>query len=185
MRRIVLVVAFLLVSSVAYAGPRHRQTARVMSGSAAAVAGAVTLAGFVSTPEGEVFNRPVLYSGIGMLFVAPSLGEFYSGQYLTWGMGARALATGLAVYTLQSQVEPVVCDNIGANKDLACTSFKENAYPMLGIAAIAFVGGVWYDVLDAADSADRYNARHGYSVVPAPLQGPGGMAPGLVLTGSF
>jgi hypothetical protein len=40
-------------------------------------------------------------------------------------------------------------------------------------------------VLDAADAADRFNARHGYTVVPVPLRGPNGMAPGLVLSGSF
>ena len=184
MRRIVL-LALLLVSTAAYAGPRNRQTAKVMSGTGAAVAGAVTLAGFVTVPEGEAFNRPVLYTGVGMLFVTPSLGEFYSGQYLTWGMGVRALATGLAVWTLQTQTVAVRCEVIGAPQEPTCTSFNEKGYPLLGIAGIAFVGGVWYDVLDASDSADRFNARHGYSIVPAPLRGPNGMAPGLVVSGNF
>lgn len=156
-----------------------------MSGTAAGVAGAVTLAGFVTTKEGEAFNQPVLYTGVGLLMVTPSLGEFYAGQYLTYGMGVRALATGLAVYTLRSQVKAVRCDTVGASYDLACKSFTENAYPLLGLAAIAFVGGVWYDVLDAPDAADRYNASHGYVVTPAALPGPQGMAPGLMLSGSF
>lgn len=190
MRRLALAtVAVLVVSSfaatAAEAGPRNRQTARVLSGAAAGVAGAVTLTGFLTVPEGEAFNRPVLYTGIGMLFVMPSLGEMYAGQYLTWGMGVRAVATGLAVWTLHEEVEPVVCDTIGANKDLNCRQFKENAYPLLGVAAIAFIGGVFYDVLDAPDAADRFNARHGFVVAPAPLSGPNGMAPGLTLTGTF
>ena len=190
MRRIALAAAAVLAvssfaGSAAHAGPRNRQTARVLSGTAAGVSGAVALAGFLTVPEGEAFNRPVLYTGMGMLFVMPSAGEFYSGQYLTWGMGVRAVATGLAYWTLQKEVEPVICDEVGANKDLNCKQFKENAYPLLGVAAIAFIGGVFYDVLDAPDAADRFNARHGFVVTPAPLQGPTGMAPGLTLTGSF
>jgi hypothetical protein len=184
MRRIVL-LAILLVSTAAHAGPRSRNTARIMSGAAAGVSGAVTLTGFITTPEGEAFNKPVLYTGVGLLFVTPSLGEFYSGQYLTWGMGVRAVATGLAVWTLQTQTEPVRCEEIGAPQEPTCTSFNEKAYPLLGVAAIAFIGGVWYDVLDAADAADRFNAKHGYTVVPAPMNGPNGMAPGLVLSGTW
>lgn len=184
MRRIV-VFAILVISMTAHAGPRNRQTARVMSGTAAGVSGAVALAGFVATPEGDPFNRPVLYTGLGLLFVAPSAGEFYSGQYLTWGMGVRAVATGLAVWTLQTQTQGVRCEEIGAPHEPTCSTFTETAYPLLGVAAIAFVGGVWYDVLDAGDAADRFNANHGYTVVPAPLRGPNGMAPGLMLSGSF
>ncbi|HUS28887.1 MAG TPA: hypothetical protein VMZ53_10260 [Kofleriaceae bacterium] len=184
MRRIVL-LAILLISTTASAGPRNRNTARVMSGTAAGVSGAITLAGFITTPEGDAFNKPVLYTGIGMLMVTPSLGEMYAGQYLTWGMGVRAVATGFAIWTLQTQTEPVRCEVINAPHEPTCNSFNDMAYPLLGIAGIAFVGGVWYDVLDAADSADRFNARHGYTVVPAPMQGPNGMAPGLVVSGAF
>jgi hypothetical protein len=183
--RCLVVLVILLISTAADAGPRNRNTARVMSGTAAGVSGAITLAGFVTTPSGEPFNRPVLYTGLGMLMVTPSLGEFYAGQYLTWGMGVRAVATGFAIWTLQTQTEAVRCDEIGAPHEPTCNSFNDMAYPLLGIAGIAFIGGVWYDVLDAADAADRFNARHGYTVVPVPLRGPNGMAPGLVLSGSF
>jgi hypothetical protein len=189
MRRIALATAAVLVMSfaatTAHAGPRNRQTARVLSGTAAGVSGAVALTGFLTVPEGEAFNKPVLYTGVGMLFVMPSLGEMYSGQYLTWGMGVRAVATGLALWTLQKEVEPVICDTVGANKDLNCKQFKENAYPLLGVAAIAFIGGVFYDVLDAPDAADRFNARHGFVVAPAPINTGSGMAPGLTFMGSF
>lgn len=182
----VLSVAIVLVfCATANAAPKDRDTAKIMSGTAAGVSGAVTLAGFLTTPEGEAFNEPVLYTGLGMLAVTPSLGEFYAGQYLTIGMGIRAAAAGLAIYTLSSQTTPVICDTPGANHDLACRSFKENAYPLLGVSAIAFVGGVWYDVLDAGDSADRYNRKHGFSVAPATLSGPQGLAPGLMVSGQF
>jgi hypothetical protein len=184
MRRIVL-LAILFISTTADAGPRNRNTARLLSGSAAGVSGAVTLAGFVTTPSGEPFNKPVLYTGLGMLMVTPSAGEFYSGQYLTWGMGVRAVATGFALWTLSTQTTPVRCDEVGAPHEPTCSAFNDAAYPLLGVAGIAFIGGVWYDVLDAADAADRFNARHGYTVMPAPMHGPNGMAPGLVLSGSW
>ncbi|HSD88896.1 MAG TPA: hypothetical protein VLB44_15315 [Kofleriaceae bacterium] len=184
MRR-VLPLFILLACATAHAGPKDRQSARILSGTAAAVAGGVTLAGFVTAKEGEPFNQPVLYTGVGLLMVTPSLGEFYAGQYLTYGMGVRAAATALAIYALRTQVKAVRCDTVGASYDLACKSFTENAYPLLGVSAIAFVGGVWYDVLDAPDAADRYNRSHGYVVTPTALPGPQGMAPGLVVSGSF
>lgn len=184
MRCLPLVVLLALLGT-AEAGPKNRDTARILSGTAAAGAGVVTLAGFLTTPQGEPFNRPVLYTGIGMLMVAPSAGEFYAGQYLTLGMGIRAGATALALYTLSSQTRAVVCDEPGATRDMTCQQFTENAYPLLGVSAIAFIGGVWYDVLDAADSADRYNQKHGFTVAPTTLAGPQGIAPGFVLSGVF
>jgi hypothetical protein len=179
------VVVVLVFCATAHAGPKDPKTAKIMSGTAAGVSGAVALAGFLTTPEGEAFNEPVLYTGIGLLAVTPSLGEFYAGQYLTIGMGVRAAATGLAIYTLNSQTKAVICDTPGANHELACRSFNENAYPLLGVSAIAFIGGVWYDVLDAGDAADRYNRDHGFTVAPTTLSGPQGLAPGLVVSGQF
>lgn len=183
--RFLSVVVVLVFCATANAAPKDRNTAKIMSGTAAGVSGAVTLAGFLTTPEGEAFNEPVLYTGLGMLAITPSLGEFYSGQYLTIGMGIRAAAAGLALYTLNTQTKAVICDEVGATHDLACKSFTENAYPLLGVSAIAFIGGVWYDVLDAGDAADRYNREHGLTVAPTTMQGPQGLAPGLVVSGQF
>lgn len=182
-----LVVALVLLASVGHAdaGRKSRQTARVLSGAAAGVSGAVTMAGFLTRAEGDAFNQPLLFTGVGLLAVTPSLGEFYAGQYLTYGMGIRVLATGLAVYALETQTRAVRCDVPGASTEPNCEVFTENAYPLLGIAAIAFIGGVWYDVLDAGDAADRYNAKHGFAVAPTAMQGPQGLAPGLMLGGTF
>jgi hypothetical protein len=185
MRSLVVVAVLLASFGHADAGPKSRQKASVISGAAAGVSGAVTLAGFLTTPEGEAFNEPVLFTGVGMLFVAPSAGEFYAGQYLTYGMGIRALATGLAVYALETQTRAVRCDVPGASTEPNCEVFTEGAYPLLGIAAIAFIGGVWYDVLDAGDAADRYNAKHGFTVAPTMLPASHGSAPGLMLGGTF
>lgn len=180
-----VVTCLLLASVPAHAGPKDRQTARLLSGTAASVSGAVVLSGFVFAQDGKPFNVPVLYTGLGLLAVTPSLGELYAGQYVTIGMGVRAAATGLAVYTLRTQTRFATCDDALSSNEPPCEIFKELAYPLLGIAAIAFIGGVWYDVLDAPDAADRYNKRHGFAPVPAVLPGPQGPAPGLMLGGTF
>jgi hypothetical protein len=186
MRR-VLVLGVLLVAGieVAHAGPKDRQTARLLSGAGASVSGAVVLSGFVFAQDSRPFNLPVLYTGLGMLAVTPSLGQFYAGQYLTIGMGIRAAATGFAIYTLQTRTRLAKCDLDPSSEPPRCEIFTEGAYPMLGIAAIAFIGGVWYDVLDAADAADRHNTKHGLTVMPTALRGPQGLAPGLAISGFF
>jgi hypothetical protein len=180
-----LAVCTLLATTSAYAGPKKRQTARLLSGTAAAVSGGVALTGFLLQKDGDPYNTPVLYTGIGMLAITPSLGEFYAGQYLTIGMGVRALAAGLAYYTLGHYTQLAKCPLDPPSEPPKCNILTEGAYPLLGVSAIAFVGGVWYDVLDAADAADRYNKKHGFTVAPVPMQGPQGMAPGLMLTGTW
>jgi hypothetical protein len=55
---------------------------------------------------------------------------------------------------------------------------------MLGLAAIGFIGGVWYDALDADDAAERWNRKHGFSITPA-VPTSNGAAPGMTLTGVF
>lgn len=184
MRRVVVSLCILLAASSADAGKKSRQTATLLSAIPASVSGAIAVSGFVFAPEGRPTNPPLLYTGIGMLFVTPSIGEFYAGQYLTWGMAVRGAAAGLAVWTLESQTKVVTCDTAHTS-DEKCKGFTENAYPLLGIAAIAFVGGVWYDVLDAKDAADRYNVEHGYMVAPTVVPSATGPAPGVMLSGSF
>ena len=185
MRRVVVTLCLLVLCATANAGPKDPKTAKLLSAVGASVSGAVVVAGFVSAPDSKRINPPVMYTGIGMLFVTPSLGEFYAGQYLTIGMGVRALAAGFAVYTLETQTKLATCDDALSSDEPPCEIFKESAYPLLGIAAIAFVGGVWYDTLDAGDAAERYNRKHGFTVVPSVQPGPHGPAPGLVLSGWF
>jgi hypothetical protein len=176
-----LVVA---LCGTAYAGPKDPETARLASGITSAAAGAVALGGFVFAPDSKPFNKPLLYTGVGMLFIGPSAGELYSEQYLTWGMGIRAAAAGLAVWTLQNETKVITCDD-ASTSDQKCEGFTDNAGPILGVAAIMFIGGVWYDVLDAKDSAERYNKKRGFSVTPTALVAPQGMVPAVSLGGSF
>lgn len=182
-----LVVCALLASTTAHAGPKDRQKAKIMAGVAASVSGSVVMAGFLFAQDGKPFNLPVLYTGLGLLFVTPSIGQFYSEQYLTIGMGVRAAATGFAIYTLENYTRLAKCDTAPSSAPPECEIFVEEAYPLLGIAAIGFIGGVWWDVLDSGDAADRYNKKHGHAPMPTPtvLRGPYGLAPGLALSGSF
>lgn len=184
MRRVVVSLCILLAAPSADAGKKNPRTATLLSAIPASVSGAVALAGFITAPEGTPTNQPVLLTGIGMLFVTPSIGEVYAGQYLTWGMAIRGAAAGLAVFTLETQTKTITCQTAHTS-DEKCQGFKENAYPLLGIAAIAFVGGVWYDALDAKDAAERYNVAHGYSIAPAVMPTASGTAPGLMLSGRF
>jgi len=165
MRRVVILLV-LLVCASAHA-EKKRRIAQGLAGGGAAVSGAVVLAGFVTAPDATPVNKPVMYTGLGMLFVTPSLGHFYSGQYLTWGMGIRAAATGLAIATLETQYKYVQCDDAMSSNDPPCKVLGNDAIPLLGVAAIAFIGGVWWDTLDAGDAADRYNRDHGVTIQPS------------------
>lgn len=188
MRIIALCLVLAASTAHAEAGPKNRRTARLLSGVAASVSGGVVLTGFMLARDSKPFNAPVLYTGVGLLAVTPSLGEFYAGQYLTIGMGIRAAGAGFAVYTLERFTRLAKCPTAPSSDPPECEIFTEEAYPLLGIAAIAFIGGVWYDVLDAADAADRYNTKHGFSATATPtvLRGTSGaIAPGLALSGTF
>lgn len=185
-RHAVLVgLATLLLSATASAEPKNPTKAKVLSGVAAAVSGGVVLTGLMLQKDGDPFNAPVFYTGLGLLAITPSLGEFYSGQYLTIGMGVRAAAAGFAVYVVNTYTQLAKCPLDPPSEPPKCDVFTEGAYPLLGVAAIGFIGGVWYDVLDAGDAAERYNKKHGFSVMPAPMPGPQGTAPGLMLSGTF
>ncbi len=180
-----LAFCVLLLSATAHAGPKDPKLAKVLSGTAAAVSGAVVISGFVFAKDAAPFNYPVLYTGVGLLAVTPSLGQFYSGQYLTIGMGVRAAGAGIAIYTLENFTRLAKCPSAPSSDPPECEILEENAYPLLGIAAITFIGGVWYDVLDAGDAANRYNTKHGFAIVPTVVPGPQGPTPGVLVGGTF
>ena len=183
MRRVLVAVFLVLACSTAHA-EKDPKTATILAASSAGVSGAVVVTGFMTAPAGKRINPPITYTGVGLLFVTPSLGHFYAGQYLTWGMGIRLAAAAVAVYALETQTSLAVCDDATSSMDPPCEIFSEGAYPLLGIAAIGFIGGVWYDVLDADDAVHRYNKKHGMSIVPG-VPTANGPAPGLTLTGFF
>src|ERR1051325_949332 len=173
-----LVLAVVLLASTAHAD-KSRETAQTAAGIGAGVSSALVLSSFfIGTDSQNQVNMTLLYVGLGSSLITPSLGQFYAGEYLTPGMGVRALGAGLAVYAGLHGQETVTCD-FASTQDQKCKVFTEKAIVLFGIAGIAYIGGVAWDVMDAGDAVDRYNARHHVMVAPTALQGPRGLAPGL------
>lgn len=173
-QRVVTVAIVLALASPAHAD-RDRDLAQYLSVGGTAASSLLVLGGFMFPDEGKVFNEPLLYSGLGTSLVTPSIGEYYSGQYLTWGMGIRAVAVGLALIGLQ-RTQPVRCDN--ATSDQNCDQLTGSGFAIIGLAAIAYVGGAALDCEDAPDAADHYNRVH-FGLAPTVMPTPSGVAPGL------
>ncbi len=171
------VVLLLVLASATARADKSPDTARYLSGGASAVSGGVLLYAFLEPPLGQPFNRPVMYTGLVLATVTPSLGEFYAGEYFTTGMAVRIAAAGLATYAMQEETEVVTCDTSSSANDPKCTQLKGAGIALIGVAAIGFIGGMWYDSLDAADAVDRWRARHNIVVTPT--------GNGIALGGSF
>jgi hypothetical protein len=153
-----LVLTLVLLASTAHA-EKKRQTASWLSGAGVAVSGGLVLTSFLTERAGEI-NYPLFGTGLVSSIITPSLGEFYAGQYLTLGEAIRAVAAGGALYAIATQNDTVRCDDgVGF-----CKSIAGSGVVILGLAAIAFVGGAAYDLLDAPDAVDRYNRRFGIFV---------------------
>ena len=165
MRKVVLIL--VLACAVAHADDKSRETAAYLSGGGAAVSGAVLLTSFLTAGNGEPFNNPVLYTGLAIGVVAPSLGQFYAGEWFTPGMAVRIASAGLAVYAVRNEEAIVTCDDANTYGQM-CKQLKGAGVALIGVAAIGYIGGMWYDSLDAADAADRWNKRHHVIVTPTP-----------------
>lgn len=182
MRCLALAACLVASPSLAHA-EKSRDTAEILSAAGAAASGAIVLSSFLLTDKAYETNMPLLYVGIGTSLVTPSLGEFYAGQYLTWGMGVRALAGGAAIYALTEQTETVTC----TNQPLAtvkCQNMTGTGLAILGLAAITWIGGAWYDVADAPEAVDRLTGR--VRVTPMIVSGPrGSLAPGAYFSFTY
>jgi hypothetical protein len=184
MRRAVVVLGIVLACGVAHA-EKKRQTGTLLSGVGAGVSSALVVGGFVFARPGNEFNQPLLFTGLGTSIVTPSLGEWYAGEWVTIGMAVRAAGAGLAIYAVRHEQELVTCDTATSAMSPKCTSLTATGIGLLGVAAIAYVGGVAYDVKDAGDAVDRYNSRHHVFVSPTAILGSHDTAPGLALVGTW
>lgn|GEM_PF-1849099 len=165
--------------------PKSVETAQILSGLGAGVPAALMFAAFIAATPEDPFNRPLMYTGLATAAIAPSLGEFYAGEYVTIGMAARVVGAALATYALKHYTVATVCDTATVAGVMDCKHLDSKAFPVLGIAAIAFVGGMAYDVQDAGDAVGRWNTRHHFTAAPIIIDGPKGPAPGLSVGGSF
>ncbi len=181
MRRLV-VIAGLLASQGAHA-EKSRETAQILSGAGAGVSTAIVLSSFLVTDKANETNMPLLYIGLGTALVTPSLGELYAGQYLTWGMGVRALAGAAAIYAVTEKTETVTCTN-QPTATQKCQNMTGTGLAILGVAAIAYIGGAWYDIADAPDAVDRKTGRIHIAPIVVPA-GDGSWAPGLYFSATY
>jgi hypothetical protein len=164
--------------------PKSQQTAQIMSGVGTGVSSVLILAGFLDENANQPFNKPLMYTGLATAAITPSLGQIYAGDYVTIGMAARVVGAGLATYALTHYTRTTTCDDATMSGTM-CKKLDSGAFPFLGLAAIAFVGGIAYDVGDAGPAVQRWNERHGFQIAPAIVPGPNGPATGLSIVGQF
>jgi hypothetical protein len=167
----------------------HRKShdiAKALSGAGAGASTALVFTSFLLTDPHNPYNVPLFYSGLASSIVTPSLGEFYAEQYLTWGEALRVGAAGLAILGV-NLTSPTNC--LTTADDNSCTRISTAGIAIIGIGLLAYIGGVFYDVLDAPDAVDRYNytQRMRLMITPGPMPSVNGGPPGggLWLSGSF
>jgi hypothetical protein len=173
-RKVALLV--LLACATAHADDKSPETAKYLSGGGAAVSGAILLASFLDGTPTDPFNPPLFYTGLATAAIAPSLGQFYAGEWFTPGMAIRIASAGLAVYAVRNEETTTTCLDM-PEAGTQCKQLKGAGVALIGVAAIGFIGGMWYDALDAGDAVNRWRARHGIYVAPT--------GNGVALGGSF
>lgn len=173
--RSALVVAVLLAAAPAHA-EKSEKVASALAGTGTGIASALVLSSFLVHPQDEQVYLPTFYAGIGLSVFAPSLGHFYAGRYLTIGMAIRAGAAGIAAIGL-GQKQDGACD---ANPRDNCPTITGGGLTLISLAAIAYIGGVAYDVRDAPNAVEHYNKYHA-QLLPTAMPHGGGLA----LIGSF
>jgi hypothetical protein len=198
MRAAFLVGLSLVAASAVSAAPAEAQPAPVfyhrkshdiakgLSGVGAGVSTALVFTSFLLTDPHNPYNVPLFYSGVATSIVTPSLGEYYAEQYLTWGEALRAGAAGLAILGV-NLTTPTSC--LTTADDNSCSRISTAGIAILGAGLIIYIGGMFYDVLDAPDAVDRYNynARMHVMLAPGLMPSSTGAPPGggLWLSGTF
>lgn len=183
MKRALLSVALLgVLAPAAHAERKKLSTAQAISGVGTGASAAVFLTAILLAKQnsGEV-NLPLVFVGLGSSVITPSLGHWYAGRYITVGLGVRAAAAGVAAWGVLNYQQTVRCNTF---EYMECKNLKGGAMVVLGISAIAFVGGAAYDFKTLGESVDSYNARFALTPTIMPTtSGPPGA--GLVLSGEF
>lgn len=166
--------ALAIVAALATtAHAKDPDVATALSGVGTGVSSALVVSAFLFRSDREDLNRPLFIAGLGSSIITPSLGQLYSREYWTWGMVVRAGAAALGTIAVLTEEETVRCDNGQTD----CKSLKGAGLALLGLAAIGYIGGVAYDVMDAGDAAKRANGQLSLRLVPS--------GTGLALVGTF
>jgi hypothetical protein len=117
--------------------------------------------------------------GAGFLTIGPSFGQWYSGRFLTPGLGVRAL--GVIVAGAGAATDFFGCQDTSPS---ACADHaKANALLIAGGALV--LGGTIWDIATAPSTARDWNREHGVTVTATAMPTAGGIAPGLAVVGTF
>lgn len=185
MKRALLSLAIVAVLCGTASAEKSLRTAYIASGVGTGASSALFLtAFFVGEKNGDV-NMPLLYAGLGSGVITPSLGEFYVGKYLTVGMGIRVVAGLVATYGVLGHDQEVRCNNTVQFE--TCRSLGQNAYLLVGLAGIMFVGGAAWDIQALPDHVAEHNqGSGGFALSPTFLPTSSGDAAfGLAAIGTF
>lgn len=192
MSKLVAAVALVAVSAtVAAAEPNVATTDEKDPGVAIGMSlggtlGSVGLIALGAALPDKAGGPAVAVVGALSLLVTPSLGEFYSGQYLTAGMGMRAggvLAFGVGAAEALSNL----CFDFSDDGHDSCSDRGTDVFAiaMLGLGATSFIAGTIYDIATAGDAAERYNNKHNLAFAPTVIQSKSGATTGFALSGTF
>jgi hypothetical protein len=117
------------------------------------------------------------FSGLSLL-AGPSIGRFYTGNYLTAGLVVRAV--GLGVFAMSQGLNCL--PETGPAAHPTCDShLAMNGFSYLG-AGLMVLGGLW-DLASIPGDVAEYNAHA--ALMPTALRTPNGVVPGLALAGEF
>lgn len=180
---IVLGIAFVVALTGSAHAEKRREVATYLSAGGAIASSVLVTTSFFTGPAHGELNEPLFYTGVGTSVVTPSIGEWYVGQWLTWGMAIRAAAAAFAITAIATQQESVACD-VPTTPGEKCSELSGPGIALAGAAAIAYIGGVAYDVITANDIVDNYNSAH-FMVMPAVMATPQGAAPGLYFSATY
>jgi hypothetical protein len=186
MRRLVLAFSIVAVlATAAHADHKNRRTALVLSGVGTGVSGALIVTSFLAAPKFGDINEPLFYTGLGTSVFTPTLGHWYAGQWLTFGMAIRGGAAALGAVAIATQNETVQCTPAPASGQ-TCQQITGTGLGLLMLAGIAYIGGAAYDLRDTSDAVDRYNREHGVFITPTAMRGATGTpVAGLAIGGVF
>lgn len=186
MKRALLSLAIVTMLCGTASAEKSLRTAYLLSGVGTGASSALFLtAFFVGEKNGDV-NMPLLYAGLGSGVITPSLGELYVGKYLTVGMGIRVAAGLVATYGVLGHDQEVRCSNTVEFQ--TCKNLGQNAYLLVGLAGIMFVGGAAWDIQALPDHVKEYNEKASGSFALSPTLLPtssGDSAFGLAAIGTF
>ncbi|MEZ4398841.1 MAG: hypothetical protein R3B06_02390 [Kofleriaceae bacterium] len=137
----------------------------------------VTLAGVaVSAVAGQTDSGPLSSAGGAMIFFGPSVGHWYTGDYLTTGLGMRVAGSGLAVLGI---VMALSGNGPGRSSDGA----DGTGLLLVMAGAGLYVGGTVHDIATAPRAARRKNRTLAARVALSPTVTR--TSAGLAVGGSF